>query len=285
MARLHAGAHTSAKALRRFNPTAANTGSNRTSLVGYATVRPAEWVGIGAQIGWLRPSILPRAGWFEGDRPDTRDVFPGESGLPPRRSTDLPAPRSVGHRRYARLSRPPDARRRVSRRRGQLHRSRRACSASGDTKPRRRTSSRSPARVSSSRCTDGWSPPIPTRGRSCRSICSQASAAQNTLRGYADYRFHDRNLARLNAETRVAMMTHVDAAVFVDAGQCRAALRRSESRQAVVRRRASAAFAAADLCACRRRARRRRMAVLFRLTDPLNLSRLSRRTAAVPFVP
>src|SRR5688572_29063624 len=45
------------------------------NLVGYATLRPVEWVGIGAQLGWLRPSILPRAGWFEGDRPDTRDLF------------------------------------------------------------------------------------------------------------------------------------------------------------------------------------------------------------------
>ena len=46
------------------------------------TVRPVEWAGIGAQIGWLRPSILPRAGWFESDRPDTRELFPAIRSSP-----------------------------------------------------------------------------------------------------------------------------------------------------------------------------------------------------------
>ena len=55
-------------------------------------------------------------------------------------------------------------------------------------------------------------------GSSCRSICSRALGGHNSLRSYADYRFHDRNMVLVNAEARVAMMTHVDAAVFVDAG-------------------------------------------------------------------
>jgi outer membrane protein assembly factor BamA len=42
---------------------------------------------------------------------------------------------------------------------------------------------------------------------------------QNTLRGYYDYRFHDRNLQVFNAESRWGLFTHVDAAVFVDAGK------------------------------------------------------------------
>ena len=40
----------------------------------------------------------------------------------------------------------------------------------------------------------------------------------NSLRGYDDYRFHDRDLLLVNVETRVALMTHVDAALFLDAG-------------------------------------------------------------------
>ena len=40
----------------------------------------------------------------------------------------------------------------------------------------------------------------------------------NTLRSYTDYRFHDRNMLLANAELRLAMMTHVDLAVFADAG-------------------------------------------------------------------
>lgn len=41
----------------------------------------------------------------------------------------------------------------------------------------------------------------------------------NTLRGYRDYRFHDNNMQSFNAESRWALFTHVDTAVFVDAGK------------------------------------------------------------------
>ena len=58
----------------------------------------------------------------------------------------------------------------------------------------------------------------------------------NTLRSYADYRFHDRHLLIFNAEARIPMMTHVDAAVFLDAGNVAARLAGSKSRQAIVRR-------------------------------------------------
>src|SRR5262249_33448396 len=39
-----------------------------------------------------------------------------------------------------------------------------------------------------------------------------------TLRGYSNYRFHDQNLALANAESRWAIFTHLDGAVFFDAG-------------------------------------------------------------------
>ena len=59
----------------------------------------------------------------------------------------------------------------------------------------------------------------------------------NTLRSFTDYRFHDRNMLLANAELRIAMMTHVDLAMFTDAGNVAARIRRSQSRQAVLRRR------------------------------------------------
>jgi hypothetical protein len=40
----------------------------------------------------------------------------------------------------------------------------------------------------------------------------------NTLRAYANYRFHDRHLAVLNVEERYALMNHLDAEIFADAG-------------------------------------------------------------------
>lgn len=42
---------------------------------------------------------------------------------------------------------------------------------------------------------------------------------KNTLRGFADYRFHDRALEYFAAESRFGIFTHVDAAFFVDAGR------------------------------------------------------------------
>ena len=42
---------------------------------------------------------------------------------------------------------------------------------------------------------------------------------QNTLRGYDDYRFHDRDMQVFNAESRWALFRHVDAAIFADAGK------------------------------------------------------------------
>jgi outer membrane translocation and assembly module TamA len=41
---------------------------------------------------------------------------------------------------------------------------------------------------------------------------------KNTLRGFPDYRFHDRAMDVFNVESRWAVMPHVDLAAFVDAG-------------------------------------------------------------------
>jgi hypothetical protein len=42
---------------------------------------------------------------------------------------------------------------------------------------------------------------------------------KNTLRGYYDYRFHDRDMQVFNAESRWGLFTHVDAVIFADAGK------------------------------------------------------------------
>jgi hypothetical protein len=42
---------------------------------------------------------------------------------------------------------------------------------------------------------------------------------KNTLRGYNDYRFHDNDLQNLTAESRLALLTHMDLAAFADAGK------------------------------------------------------------------
>jgi outer membrane protein assembly factor BamA len=107
----------------------------------------------------------------------------------------------------------------------------------------------------------------------------------NTLRGYADYRFHDRHFMVINAESRWALFPHLDGAVFFDAGNVAARVGDLDFG------RTSAGFG------FRLHTDRTTLArldighgdegwsVILKLTDPLHLGRLSRRTAAVPFVP
>ena len=107
----------------------------------------------------------------------------------------------------------------------------------------------------------------------------------NTLRGYTDYRFHDRNLLVVNVEARVTLFAHVDAAVFADAGNVAARVselnldKRSYGIGWRMHSRTST-FARVDLAHGAEGWR-----VLFRLNDPLHLSRMTRRLAPVPFVP
>jgi surface antigen Omp85-like protein len=111
---------------------------------------------------------------------------------------------------------------------------------------------------------------------------------QNTLRGYWDYRFHDNNLQSFNAESRWSLLTHVDAAVFVDAGKVapRAGdldfkdLKRSYGVGLRVHNAAST-LARLDIGHSAEGWR-----VFFKISDPLNRTTpASGRSAVVPFVP
>ena len=238
-----------------------------TNLVGYATLRPARWAGIGAQVGFLEPSVALRSGPRAEDQPsfvhseasitaDTRD-FPGH-------------PTRGGLVRAA-------AARYSDRDTGAFSFNRYEAEGAGFVP------------LAGSRLVialHGWLVTSGTGDGQVVPFYLQPSlGGHNTLRGYADYRFHDRNLLVVNAEARVPLMTHVDAAVFVDAGNVagRAADLNLDKRSY-----------GAGLRLHSRRQTFARMDVarggegwrfVFRLTDPLNLARLSRRTASAPFVP
>jgi outer membrane protein assembly factor BamA len=107
----------------------------------------------------------------------------------------------------------------------------------------------------------------------------------NTLRGFPDYRFHDLHLLLTTAEARFALFDHVDLAAFVDAGSVAARIRQldlgARSYGLGVRLHSGrATFLRIDAAHGREG-----WNVLLRLGDPLHLSRLSRRLAALPFVP
>jgi hypothetical protein len=256
-----------------------------TNLVGYGTLRLADWIGIGAQIGWLDPSILPRAGTFEGDYPDARELFPGNIvfGLP-EQPTFVHTEASItadtrdfpGHPLRGGLYRA--ALTNYSDRDAGIFSFRRYEAEAAHFVP-----------LADSRVVlalRGWMIGSDTdEGRVVPFYLQPGIGGHNSLRGYRDYRFHDRNFLLVNAEARASLTTHVDAAVFFDAGNVasRVAELNLDKRAYGVGLRVHSrrqTFARLDVA---RGGEGWRLVV--RLTDPLNLARLSRRAAALPFVP
>jgi hypothetical protein len=107
----------------------------------------------------------------------------------------------------------------------------------------------------------------------------------STLRGYNDYRFHDRNLALVNTELRVAIFEHVDAVGLFEAGNVAARfadlnLKKTSYGVGVRVHTDSATFARFDVAHSAEG-----WHAVFRMNDPFRLSRFNKRTAQVPFAP
>lgn len=255
------------------------------NLVGYATYRPLEWVDVNASIGWLSPSILPRAGIFMRDRPDARDLFPtnivfARSDQPTFVQTEAGVTADTrdypGHPTRGTLVR-ASVTGFADRDAGVFNFRRYEGEAEGFVP------------LADSRVVvalHGWLVTSQTAAGQVVPFYLQPSlGGQNTLRSFADFRFHDRNMMLVNAEARIALMTHVDAAAFMDAGNVAARVgdldlaRRSYGVGLRLHSR-RATFARLDVA---HGAEGWRM--LVRLNEPLNSPRFMRRTAPAPFVP
>lgn len=134
--------------------------------------------------------------------------------------------------------------------------------------------------------TRGWlvtSEPDP--GRHVPGYLQPTLGGGHSLRSYKDFRFRDDHMLVANVEVRVALMTHIDAVVFADAGNVASARHklnldkqsyggglRFHTRRATILR---ADAATGD----------EGWRVLLSLSEPLSLSRTERRTAPFPFVP
>jgi hypothetical protein len=108
---------------------------------------------------------------------------------------------------------------------------------------------------------------------------------RNTLRGYFDYRFHDRNLLVVNGESRWALMRDLDVAVFFDAGNVAARagdLNLNKTSYGAGLRVHSPTTTIGTLDAGHSV---EGWHVFFKVDDPLRFARLSRLTAVLPFVP
>jgi hypothetical protein len=107
----------------------------------------------------------------------------------------------------------------------------------------------------------------------------------NSLRAYESYRFHDRNLLLVNAELRVRLFTHIDWAMFADAGNVAPTIgdlnldrraygigfRVHNERSTIARIDAAHGDEGWRLT--------------FRVNDPFRFSRIGQRTAPLPFAP
>lgn len=256
------------------------------NLVAYTNVRPVKWLTFGGRGGWLRrPTIDVAGGTFLRDYPAVRDLFPND---PVFAVAEQPA-YVTGE-----LSVTADTRdHRSHPRRGGLYRSSWtrywARDLAAFSFQRFEVEGAQFVPLASSRVTlalHGWLAASDTAEGSVVPFYLMPSlGGNNTLRAYSNYRFHDRHFAVANVEARLALMTHVDLAVFADAGNVAARmadLNLDKTSFGVGLRLHStrSTFARLDVAHGKEGWR-----ILFTTSDPLQASRLSRKTAAIPFVP
>jgi hypothetical protein len=255
-------------------------------LTGYATLRPVRWLSIGGRAGWLhRPTLLDPAGSFKRGNPATSAIFGDDLAY---RLTEQP---SYLHSELSLAADTRDSRSHPSS--GGVYRAAFANyadqSAAMFSFRRYEAEAAQFVPLADRRivlAVHGWMTATDTDpGQTVPFYLMPSLGGGNTLRAYTDFRFHDRNLLVVNAESRVALFSHVDLAAFVDAGNvaARVADLNLDERAygfGVRLHTGRATLARLDVAHGADGWR-----VVVRTNDPLHLSRLSRRTAAAPFVP
>jgi hypothetical protein len=255
-------------------------------VVGYARYRPERWLAFSGRFGWLDgPSVSSSTGPFNRDYLDAQATFPDDPAM-----TLVEKPRflhgeaavSVDTRDYP--GHPTS---------GALYR------ASAGLYADRTLDAFSFRRYELEGAqfvplfdrawiiaVHGWGAfSDPEAGQTVPFYMLPSLGGANTLRGYPNYRFHDRHLLLATAESRWPLFQHIDAAVFVDSGTVAARVEdlgfdkttygfgfRVHSHQATTAR--------VDVARGREG-----WQLLFRTNDPFKFGRVLQRTAALPFVP
>jgi hypothetical protein len=256
-------------------------------IVGYVTARPKKWLSISQNFGFLyRPAVMNPGGTFKRDFPSTLDQFPNQPGV------GLIEQPSFLHNEFSVQADTRDHRSHPTS--GGLYRAAVTSYLDQDDDifsfnqyeaeavqmlPILDDSKWVAAIRAWALITD-----VPS-GHEIPFYLQPSLGGQNTLRSYHNFRFHDRHLLNVNAESRWALYSHVDGAVFFDAGSVAARARDltldTTSYGAGVRLHTQkTTFARFDAAYGREGWR-----FLFRTSDPLKLSRVVRRIADVPFAP
>jgi len=292
--RLTAGFHAEWQDLTQVNYFGIGPGSSEadrseyrlrdTDLAGYGMVRANHWLSIGGRFGWMKqPTISASTGPFDRDFPDAREVFPNDPGVS--------AQASMLHGGVAAEADTRDYPGRPTH--GGLYRA--AAQIFSDRDLHQFSFRRYEAEglqifpVAGARwaiALHGWGVFSDTPGdNSVPFYLLPSLGGLNTVRGYHDYRFHDRNLLVANAESRWALFEHIDAAAFFDAGNVASRAgdldldKTSYGAGLRVHTRTST-LGRLDVAHSREG-----WHVFFGLNDPFRLSRRSLRASVIPFVP
>ena len=254
--------------------------------IGYINIRPVRWLTIGGRAGWLRsPLLLEPSGKFRRDHPATQTVFPAESVFALADQPDYV---------HGELSVTADTRdRRSHPQGGGVYRA--SWNRYSDRDSGRYGFQRFEAEGAQFVSTADRRFTLAARGwlvasgtaerREVPFYLMPSLGGNNTLRAFANYRFHDRHFAVANVELRVALFAHLDAVAFVDAGNVAPRLAdlnvdRRSIGGGIRLHSPRATFGRLDVAKGSEGWR-----LTFSTSDPLHLSRLSRRVAAIPFVP
>ncbi len=241
-----------------------------TQLTAYATLRPVRWMDIGGEIGWMNPEAEHVEGGLLNGVLDKRTFVPTEASLTvdtrdfPEHPTRGIVLRGVGARYQDRTH-------------GTQSFDRYEGEAAGFIP------------MAGSRVVfalHGWVVGSEPRDGGAVPFYLQPSlGGVTTLRSFTDYRFHDNSMLVTNASLRFALMTHLDLTVFADAGNVAAQTRDlnldHQSYGAGIRlhtRRET--FVMVDAATGSEGWK-----ILFRLHDPIGLSRRTKRGPLAPFVP
>lgn len=237
---------------------------------GYATLRPVRWLSLDGEVGWMNPEAEYAKGPLLRGLSDKRTFIPVEAALTvdtrdfPGHPTKGVVLRGVG----AHYDDRTDGRNTFNRYEGE---------AAGFLP------------IAGSRIVlalHGWLVRTDVEaGRTVPFYLQPNLGGPSSLRSYGNYRFHDNNMVAATGEVRLALMTHLDLAMFADAGNVAARVRdldlEKRSYGAGLRlhtRRET--FALVDVAHGTEGWK-----IQFRLKDPLQLKRLNERSSLVPFVP
>ena len=178
-------------------------GVESTQLTAHATLRPFRWMDIKGQVGWMNPDVTLTDGRRLPAIDEKRTYVPTEVSM------TIDTRDFAGHPTSGVVLRGVAARY-DERSRGLTSFNRYEAEAAGFLP------------LAGSRvvlATHGWVVQSDTKdGQFVPFFLQPSLGGVNTLRSYTDYRFHDDNMVVANIEARIAMMTHLDFALFADAG-------------------------------------------------------------------